>query len=70
MKLVVLGASVGSVLQRPVIAYLKITCLVFHLPRMEYPVGIATPALEDWDLERKKLVRMLLKERNQISQLK
>ena len=37
---------------------------------MEYPVGIALLTLEGWDLERKKQVRMVLKERNQSWQLK
>lgn len=70
MKLMVFGVSVSLVLQRPETVSLKVTPLVFHLPYMEYPVGIAIPTLEGQDQERKKLVRMALKERNQSGQLK
>lgn len=49
---------------------LKTTHSVFHLPCRENPVGIAIPALEGQDLERKKLVRMVLKEKNQSGQPK
>lgn len=65
-----LGGSVGSVLWRPVTVCLKTTHSVFHLPCRENPVGIAIPALEGQDLERKKLVRMVLKEKNQSGQPK
>lgn len=70
MKSVVSGSSVGSVLQRPVTACLEITHLVFHLSCMEHPVGVTILTLEDWDLERKELVRMFLKERSQSGQLR